>query len=1234
MENVVSGKVLVKETDIGIPNLVVVAYDAEPSKIKRIDVRSRVSATSSAFSGFWSQFPGTRLGSVNTNRNGEFEIRYEYESNKQTNTKTTKRPNLALFVSAPEEPDSTIKQQILYYSKEIREKAGKLEKYIIKIPKTKLDSENIPYPNPEDVSLSTKSIKTKIENSIARDQTIKDNLNLQISKRYQLFDKFYKKSKDSLKNFSLSSLSSEERASPTFLDQNDDLKKNQSTIIERSFKKISEGPNLPINLSLSDSDLADLDLKLNPDKSISGSVIYNKIHQRFKDVLIEALDLTVKPSPFDACKKKLDIDEKIEKIKNPSPNISPDGEDPNNNDISSDSSSNTTKPCIEDNEEELTTKEFIKKRAIYYMNNSPLLFQSSHPEIANADNIISALSNFKLSPGPADVASYHDFYSLQFSFESVKTEVYDETIKSSASKFFTEFSKFQFNKLANNSNESNSLISTISDLTNTIADAMKAAASIVSADYSSISGLEHITPTEQEWNILTPEEQARIFQIDKQISELITERDSIRYIQNFGPRDPNQPTPIRNKRSLLNHEIEQLKLEAQRIIDTVVSINNRIKGIEDKIDILSSRKSGISLISDLNQELQNRLKQPYKFDIFAPNSVNFGLLVNYRQKWDPLNYQVGELVSTIPLAPKEVRKYTKKQVVKKRRSEKEIETSIQSVKEESQDTSRAEAEIIDKTETHHSFKLSVSPRGLIKKFADVSSEYSFDKKKLSQQTKKSFRESVRKAAQEYKNEHKLEISTEESFESEQIDSSEISNPNDELPVTYLFYELQRRYRISEKIHKVTPVIMVANKVPKPNEIDEDWLVAHDWILKRSILDDSFLEALNSLKTISNTRIAIKDLEAQIITQENTISELQLEINKEKALVIYSREELTNIQEETTDEKKIDNVRDIYERNERKLQEIASRLDIEVKTLHKLQSDLSEMLRKYSELSVSISRLQIHVKSYILHYMQAIWNYEPSDQRFFRLYDIKVPWFDGPKSSDDIPIETKSTKANNFSGKFSFLEPLNTKLHSVGVFLPTPSLPNLLDLIPYRKLGEIANLDKPLGYFGNYTIFPLREINYLLTFMMKDYVDLTRGDLVDPDEEGDIFTEDMVDYINCLYEKNPDSFKDPDWEQFKDILLNHFNPNEHEEIIVPTDSLYIEALPGSHPILENFKMEHRAVDVDKVKSELIKSELENVRYAARLMSGKHEDPETDKQILISGDKKVQPVVDVDDNNNDT
>src|SRR5262249_7934687 len=117
----------------------------------------------------------------------------------------------------------------------------------------------------------------------------------------------------------------------------------------------------------------------------------------------------------------------------------------------------------------------------------------------------------------------------------------------------------------------------------------------------------------------------------------------------------------------------------------------------------------------------------------------------------------------------------------------------------------------------------------------------------------------------------MEISSEESREDEATTYREIRNPNDELTVTYLFYELQRRYLVDESLHKVTPVILVANDVPAPHEVDEAWLLRHDWILKRTILDDSFLPALEYL--------------ASNYTGENlTLQVLALSVEQQKAVV--------------------------------------------------------------------------------------------------------------------------------------------------------------------------------------------------------------------------------------------------------------------------------------------------------------------------------------------------------------
>ena len=62
---------------------------------------------------------------------------------------------------------------------------------------------------------------------------------------------------------------------------------------------------------------------------------------------------------------------------------------------------------------------------------------------------------------------------------------------------------------------------------------------------------------------------------------------------------------------------------------------------------------------------------------------------------------------------------------------------------------------------------------------------------------------------------------------------------------------------------------------------------------------------------------------------------------------------------------------------------------------------------------------------------------------------------------------------------------------------------------------------------------------------------------------------------------------------------------------------IEALPGKHPVMEDFKLAHRALDVKKVQADVRSQELENLRRAARVLGGDLTDPRVDKNITITG-----------------
>ena len=123
------------------------------------------------------------------------------------------------------------------------------------------------------------------------------------------------------------------------------------------------------------------------------------------------------------------------------------------------------------------------------------------------------------------------------------------------------------------------------------------------------------------------------------------------------------------------------------------SIMNSVKGLSP-----STQDFSFPDLAKLLSEIDGMLKEKYRFDVFAPDSINYGLLLNYRQHWQPQSYQVGNLAATIPLAPQETRRYTTKNVVKRTRNVKEIDDSLRTGKDESSSTWRVDSEIVNRAQ--------------------------------------------------------------------------------------------------------------------------------------------------------------------------------------------------------------------------------------------------------------------------------------------------------------------------------------------------------------------------------------------------------------------------------------------------------------------------------------------------------------------------------------------------------
>jgi hypothetical protein len=130
--NEISGKVVAKESGLGIPGLLVVVFDADPGTTPGELVSTRSQGGSSAAPAALGQgVHGDRLGSVLTDRTGAFTLTYEDDAFRVRNPQE-RRPDLCLTVLAPEDLDSSGNSQVLV-SPVVRQNAGRTEQYLIRL---------------------------------------------------------------------------------------------------------------------------------------------------------------------------------------------------------------------------------------------------------------------------------------------------------------------------------------------------------------------------------------------------------------------------------------------------------------------------------------------------------------------------------------------------------------------------------------------------------------------------------------------------------------------------------------------------------------------------------------------------------------------------------------------------------------------------------------------------------------------------------------------------------------------------------------------------------------------------------------------------------------------------------------------------------------------------------------------------------------------------------------------
>lgn len=1197
--NAVLGKVVVKETRRGIGDLLVVLYDLDPASQETSFDDSFAFLFDDPASRTWRDLPGDRIGSVLTDRNGRFAFRYADEEFRVRNNE--RRPDLLLLVLAPDEGDRGTFYgkhpflRLLHIVRVPRAVAGRTESYMITLPKEMLARFGVVV-EPERYGTQasfTDLIAGRFAEGVALRAATKNHLSVNVRPAMTRNLEARRNSWRWLANPGLFA------PGIAFVAPGEDAAPAVASSLAESVAHLAEyRPQRPFLVFLSPLDLGALGIEDGDlDAGADISVCDVLARKGFGAELVRVRSL------LDELHNRRRGDDVL------SP-LSGEGgaDDGTDGDDTGDGDGTDTELAPVD---AAAVREAVLSRVLGQVAELPIDGDPDSPQaLSDLEKVKRAIDQLELSGGPADVTAFRDFHTLQIAFRSVWTAAFDERLRSDAVELY---------KAATELHEDYGVEmpdpETLGDI-----NSFRRFLSEIDTNLEYVAALPVPPDVLQVYPQMTVSLWNRIDR-DGQAALLTAAQN---YLMPYSTGNDIDP-PV----SLWTSE-EYIKEQYDRVI-------------RNHLDAPLSRAERLAL------EMSERLTEPYAFHYFAPGTINFALMSTYRQEWIPETYQAGRLVSTIPLAPGEKRTIKLKHTRKQKRIEREVAKSLREASVENNHQSRAELEVMSRTNVTTNFQMSAQGTfNLGIGSLTATSQFSLNQVQESSERLKNLEESTYKSAEKVRQEREMTVEVTEDIETQLEETHEISNPNDELTVTYLLYELERRFRVTARLHRLTPVVMVALDMPAPHEITNAWILEHAWIIRRVLLDDSFHEAIDMLeqgRAADEMRLELRratwEKQREVAGKLETVVDDHMRVRDELRELLLLKTENQGVADATEmsrEEKIAADILDpagiFHDRSavltadvleaerkviEMRLEHAQATLAAGQKALSRAQEALKTAADEYAaemqdhaRKQTRINQLRLHIRAEPFHYMHAIWDTQHPDELLFSLYDKEVDILEPAGADCRLRLATDAERAEGIPG-------IRRDGEFYVVECPTPD-PSVPPRTVRKRLIDVADLDNPLGFKGNYICFRLKTCTYITDFMMQEYFDDYFG-IRDPATGSALSTEELLDYASELIaDPRVELTEDEERALIRLVRDRLTGPSIGQQtIILPTGQVYMEALKGEQVLLEEFKRAHRGMDVLKVQEEVREARLENLRRAARLsQTDPLLDPaEIDKLVVVQG-----------------
>ncbi|MCG8431384.1 MAG: hypothetical protein MJA29_09460, partial [Candidatus Omnitrophica bacterium] len=385
------------------------------------------------------------------------------------------------------------------------------------------------------------------------------------------------------------------------------------------------------------------------------------------------------------------------------------------------------------------------------------------------DDIASAVQQ-SIAAGPADTTAYYDFHTLAIAWEDTWTSVYDDYTERQVAKVYDEIVQLVGEDFAGEfeNTEYTEMTEFLEDLSDVLEDVQNAPGRRTPTDL--VAWISEIEPA---WPYLSTEDQSYL-----------------RFLLNMKNLTILNPLVLGFLRARYPEwMVDSLPQNGTNMSQWCETTARNVIGRVDD-EVYRDKNPSIGRLGRMMDGIHTRLyREPYDFDVFVPGSYNYGLIHTFQQKWKPLNYQVGDLISTMPLTPGEKKTYSVKHTVNSKTSSTRKQSSSLSSSRESSSSARSQADIVAKAAYNASTTATVNTNfgmtvGVFNGEGNSTSTMTGNAASESQTTKQNIRETTLKAAQEYKDERSLEVVSTVDETSEYTMTSELTNPNNEITVTY------------------------------------------------------------------------------------------------------------------------------------------------------------------------------------------------------------------------------------------------------------------------------------------------------------------------------------------------------------------------------------------------------------------------------------------------------------------